>query len=136
MPILRIFRGLPGSGKSTAANKYPCKTFAADDWFVFTGTPFHWSNLANAHSWCYNRVRDSLMGGKDCNVANTFVEKRDLHKYLEMAKELNAEVEIIDLYDGGCTDEQLAERNIHNVPVTTIRNMRKKYYKEIIDGKT
>lgn len=131
MPILRIFRGLPGSGKSTAAAKYPCKTFAADDWFTYTGTSFHWSHLADAHSWCYNSVRRTLASGEDCNVADTFVEKKNLDIYINMARELGAEVVIVDLYDGGCTDEQLAERNIHNVPVTTIRNMRRKYYKEI-----
>lgn len=134
MPILRIFRGLPGSGKSTAAAKYPCKTFAADDWFTYTGTSFHWSHLADAHSWCYNSVRRTLASGEDCNVANTFVEKEHILRYLAMAREVYAEVEIIDLFDSDLSDEELAARNIHNVPVSTIRAMRNKYFRGDLDA--
>jgi predicted kinase len=128
MPILRIFRGLPGSGKSTRASKYTCKTFAADDWFTYTGTSFHWAHLADAHSWCYNTVRRTLASGEDCNVANTFIEQKHLTPYISMAREVGAEVEIVDLFDGGCTDEELRDRNIHDVPLSTIKNMRNKYY--------
>jgi len=38
-------------------------------------------------------------------------------------------VRIIDLYDGGLTNDQLAARNVHKVPVVVIARMRARWEK-------
>jgi hypothetical protein len=50
-----------------------------------------------------------------------------MEPYLLMASEAGASVFILDLFDGGLTDEQLFERNDHGVPLETIQAMRSRW---------
>ena len=47
--------------------------------------------------------------------------------YTTLARAFGYELEIVDLYDGGCTDEELAARNTHGVPLETISRIRANY---------
>lgn len=60
-------------------------------------------------------------------IDNTNIKKSDYMNYLNYAEIYNYEVEIIDLFDGGLSDEELFKRNTHNVPLETIKSMRAKY---------
>ena len=51
-----------------------------------------------------------------------------------MAKELGAELVVHDVYDGGQTDETLAERNVHGVPLEAIQRMRARYESDWENG--
>ena len=41
---------------------------------------------------------------------------------------IDPHLQVIDLFDGGLTDAQLAARNIHGVPEATIAKMRARYH--------
>lgn len=130
-----IIRGLPASGKSTLAKKLieqekaEC-LFEADMYFyknIVREYRFNPKHLPMAHQWCQISVKDALESGRNVVVANTFTQKWEIKPYLEMAKNLNVEVEIIDVFDGGMNNAELAKRNVHNVPEEAIDRMRKRY---------
>ena len=51
-----------------------------------------------------------------------------------MAKENQTDVGIIDLFDAGMTDEELAERNTHGAPLEAIQRMRARWQKKVTQG--
>lgn len=119
---LTLIRGLPGSGKSTLAQQLvkanPLTTvrYEADMYF---GNPYKWEKekLAEAHEWCLAATKEALEDFFDVVVANTFVKKRQLQPYLDLANSLNVPVQIIV-----CQEKFQSE---HNVPQSVIDNMRK-----------
>jgi predicted kinase len=125
---LYICRGLPGSGKSTVARTLAPVVTEADQFFIRPDGNYDFSPalLGRAHADCLARTRAALAHG-DCAVANTFIRAWEVKPYHDLAAELGAEVVTVNVYDGGLTDEALAERNLHGVPVETIRKMRAKW---------
>lgn len=139
--VLFIVRGLPGSGKSTIAarffsgevreaDKFPgLYTFGDDGAVTFNGGHKDDSGLpmiARAHAWCQKGVWSDLHSG-DAAVANTFTQGWEFAPYLDMARSAGARVVVVDCFDGGLSDEQLAKRNVHGVPVEAIRVMRQRW---------
>ena len=136
--ILYIYRGLPSSGKSTAASlKVPTgRDISTDDFFhedrdrskpytfvlerIFDGS---------AHGWAQDRVRSLLSDGTGLPVAiaNTNTQRWEFQAYLDICEELGCEYEVIDLFDGGLSDEQLFARNAHGVPLERFAIMRARY---------
>ena len=123
---LTLVRGLPGAGKSTFAGS---EAIEADWWFCqgvssykLGEYEFDPSELKNAHAWCQQRTREQLESGLDASVANTSTQ------------ELGAELVVHDVYDGEQTDEVLAERNVHGVPLEAIQRMRARYEKDWENG--
>jgi|ETNvirenome_6_85_1030632.scaffolds.fasta_scaffold115137_1 hypothetical protein len=139
MKTLVIVRGLPGAGKSTIADSFGVPVREADKFpglytYHEDGTvEFHGMDrmddgaprVSHAHNWCQSKVREDLTGAEPVAVvANTFVQGWEFTPYLEMAREANARVVVIDCYDAGMTDAQLAESNGHGVPEFAIARMR------------
>ena len=137
MLILTILRGLPGSGKSTKisqAKRRPL-VLSADHWFYRDGVyQFNPSEIGKAHSEC-QRQCILAMAAKEPWIAidNTNTQLWEMDVYLTLAFVNGYQTEIIDLYDGNCTDDELAKRNLHNVPVTKIAQMRSRYERSIPD---
>jgi len=127
--FLRILRGLPGSGKSTFARLYEdAIVCSADDFFSRDGDYiFDADFLDTAHAACRAKARTAALTGAEIVIDNTNVRRADYAPYLQLAKNHDYTVLIHDLFDGGCDDETLAERNTHHVPLATIRRMRAKY---------
>jgi predicted kinase len=138
MQTLTLIRGLPGCGKSTQAAKLPAQPiFEADQFFVVDGVyKFDPSKLPQAHAECQKNTRETLAAGDSCIVANTFTQRWEMETYLEMAKEFDTRLNVVDLFDGDCSDEELAERNIHGVPLQAIQAMRKRYQLDWWNGST
>lgn len=141
---LFIVRGLPGSGKTTAAAVIARGLamgallepvlVAADDYFVDPDSgeyKFDITRIAEAHIWCQNRVRRGLQQGRHVVVHNTFTQPWELSPYLDIASEESADLTIISLFDGGLSDIELSERNKHGVPVEVIGAMRIRYEHDI-----
>lgn len=81
-----IFRGHPGSGKTTTARKmFPALSiYEADQYFTRdNGYFFDPKYLKDAHEWCFQMVRRSIECGIPCVVANTFTRRWELAKYLD-----------------------------------------------------
>lgn len=128
MQTLTLVRGLPGCGKSTEACQFDLPIFEADQFFIVNGVyNFDPSKLGAAHEQCQRKTFESLAANKSCVVANTFTQRWEMEPYLKMAKNTNTRLNVVDLFDGGCSDEKLAQRNTHGVPLKAIQAMRSRY---------
>jgi hypothetical protein len=67
-------------------------------------------------------------------VANTFTMRWEIEPYRLMAMAHGAAFEVIDIFDGGLSDEDLARRNAHGVPTAAIANMRARYEHDWMSG--
>lgn len=123
--ILRIIRGLPGSGKSTFSSKFPGFHIEADMFHIRNGE-YNWTKekSGDAHAWCIRQTRNALRQGFDVTVSNTFINKGELRKYFLMAKRYNCKLEIYAMHS--------SYGSIHNVPQSTLDHMAKNW--EDIDG--
>jgi len=136
---LTLVRGLPGSGKSTYAERY-CKVhkptpvhLEADMYFLKDGVyTFNPKLLVKAHQWVLAEAERALCDGQSVIVSNTFTRKWEMLGLMNLASDGGTPVEVRTLFDAGLTDEQLAERCVHSVPVATIRAMRERW--EPFDG--
>ena len=124
-----LIRGLSGAGKSTTAASLPIsEVFEADDFFMVDGEySFNPSRLKDAHADCLSRAVEAMKAGKDFAVSNTFTQQWEMDPYLAAAEEHGITVDIVDIFDGGMTDEELHARNVHNVPLETIKRQRERY---------
>ena len=142
MQTLILYRGLPGAGKSTQAKIQAQKAgaefhhFEADQFFGLNPSGKYVFNnklLAAAHGWCQGETRWGLSQFSDSFplvlVANTFSQLWELEPYVDIANEFKVALSIVDLFDAGFDDEQLAERCVHNVPVEAIAKMRARWEK-------
>lgn len=133
MKLLYIVRGLPGSGKSTIAEKLAPKwwVFEADQFFCDKdehGNPiedtysFDAKKIAFAHKDCQERVRHSMHRCVDDTtlvVSNTFTQKWEVKPYIELAKKYGYEVQIITV--------QSNFKNVHGVPQESIMRMKNRW---------
>jgi predicted kinase len=125
---LYLIRGLPGSGKSSFAEKLSVEITSADDFFMKDGQyKFDPSKLTEAHQACQARTEFIMKAGNDVAVTNTFTQRWEMEPYILLAKKYKARLTVVDLYDGGLDNKQLALRNIHNVPEEGISSMRSRY---------
>lgn len=128
--MLYIVRGLQGSGKSTAAAVLNANLHVeADQYFVRDGV-YHWdpARISAAHEWCQQTVALGMAAAlPKIAVANTFITRRTMEPYVALAAKHGYAWSVIDLFDGGLSDEELAARCVHNVPVETIRKNRARY---------
>lgn len=128
--MLYLIRGLPGSGKSSLADSLGLPVYSADDFFyelgyeLGKGYAYDPSRIKEAHEACQNNTRRTLQVKEGAVVANTFAKRWELEPYINMAREFGVRLTIMDLFDGGLTDDELAERNIHDVPAVKIAQMR------------
>ena len=130
-PTLFAIRGLPGSGKSSLGLLLrDAATIAADDYFIDNDDGiyrFDPSKLSAAHADCLQRAQRILALGNDVAVCNTFSQRWELEPYITAAAAVYpvpARLVVMDLYDGGLTDSELAARNLHGVPEAGINRMR------------
>lgn len=91
---LILYRGHPGSGKSTSAQRmFPGVLLVENDMFHMHNGQYEWSkeSMLKAISWCTNMVRTALENGLDVCVANTFTKRKFVDAYKKIAEEFGAE---------------------------------------------
>jgi len=133
MRTLTLVRGISGSGKTTVARQLALggrrKLLAADDFFVDEDGVYQFdpSGLPDAHAWCQNEAESAMGQGLHVIVHNTFTQRWEMEAYLQMGKRHGYRVTVVSVFDGGCTDEELATRNEHGVPLAGIAAMRQRW---------
>lgn len=128
-----ILRGLPGSGKDTVAEAIVSGGVgdgvicSADDFFYEAGVyRFDKSKLGQAHEACFEHFKFMVDGNRKLViVANTNTTRAEFKCYSDYAKEKGYMVTILTV-ETTLTDEELAKRNVHGVPVETIKRMRER----------
>ncbi len=133
MKTLIMVRGISGCGKTALARQLALggrrslldtDTFFLDEAGEYRFDP---SKLPEAHAWCQDQAELAMKVGLHVIVHNTFTQRWEMEPYILMADEHGYRVTVVSLYDGGCTDEELAERNSHGVPLEGISRMRERY---------
>ena len=125
-PTLFLFRGAPGSGKTTAAealmDKHPhmLAHFEADMFFEETKQEWHPSLLPRAHDWCIYSTYAQLCLGCDVVVSNTFTRLWELEPYLEMVQKLRCKLVVKH-----CINDFW--QSVHSVPEDLVQRMRRLY---------
>lgn len=116
---LYLFRGLPGSGKTTAAKALCDTVFSADDFFTDDDGVYNFdaSKIKDAHADCRYRTEMALAQDADVAVANTFTEEWEMAPYFGLAKVYGARVFtfVVENRHGG--------QNVHDVPQHVIDRM-------------
>jgi predicted kinase len=134
--ILSLIRGLSGCGKTTFSrelvdsNSGDATMYAADDYFVGKDGVYRFdpSKLGEAHAHCQEMTKRGMTSDESFIIIhNTFTMRWEMEDYLKLAEEHDYKVMVHDLFDGGCTDQELAERNEHGVPLEGIARMRARY---------
>ena len=125
--ILYIMRGLPGSGKSTIAEKLGKDgvVLGSDDFFMVDGEyVFDPDALGYAHFWNQGRVEEAMKQQISPIVAdNTNVQAWEMKPYVEMAIKYGYKIEFREANTPWKFDAQeLAKRNQHGVPLDVIED--------------
>lgn len=132
MKLLHIFRGVPGSGKSTAAAREVDEAkalslsvsgpFEADTYMVDADGKYAFNpkKLGFAHRRCQEDVRHAMFRGIEVVVtSNTNITFKEMQPYLDMAEEFGYEVQI--------TVIESNFKSIHGVPDETIADMKRRF---------
>ena len=65
---------------------------------------------------------------------NTYTTRWEMEPQIKAAKDLGAELTVIDLWDVGLSDERLHARNTHNIPLEMYEVMRNRYERDWVNG--
>jgi len=125
-----VMRGLPGSGKSTYANKLaelgPTTIVSADKFFMKDGVyKFDAAKIGDAHSSCLREfvdlIQNGFLHGHTVIVDNTNTTAREIAPYYQLALAFGHEVKIVSVKSPGV--QTCIDRNVHGVPSATIARM-------------
>lgn len=129
--ILYLFRGLPGSGKSTAALKKMqgdrSRVVENDDFWLKDGKYEYDASMTHiAGWWCWSEAFRRLRIHDEVAVANVFCKKEIMWGFVEEALKHEIKVVITDL--SSSVDPEIAfARNVHEVPRETFQGMQRGY---------
>jgi len=127
-----IMRGVPGSGKSSLADRVQLndssassiKTIvSADNFHINEDGEYNWdpAKIGEAHAQCFRLFNEALERGDDLIVVdNTNTQLYELSPYICVATLFDAEVEIIHTI---CPLDTARARGIHEVPFKNIKEM-------------
>lgn len=131
-----IMRGVPGSGKSYAAEETlkrfedKCRAVIHSSDVFFTRNPekeyrFNPAALGIAHKWNQNNVLASLKGGVNLVIVdNTNTTWKEIEPYAKMAHDNGYFVIIAETDTPWAKDvDECVKRNQHNVPREAIERM-------------
>ena len=115
---LTIYRGLPGSGKTTLALKQHPQVFHLEnDMLLMDNGQYKWTKARQkkAVAWCQEMARTALENGMDVVVSNVFSRRDYIQPYAKMASDFSAAFRVVR-----CTGKW---KNVHDVPASTLAAM-------------
>ena len=120
--MVYLVRGLPGSGKSTY-----CRDFLggmlhleADMYFSRGGEyKYNPDEIVNAHKWCFSAFCYAVQNDMDVAVANTFVKKEQMRRYVSMCRKHGVPFKVIRCTGGF--------GSVHKVPQGVLDFMRENF---------
>jgi predicted kinase len=123
MKNLILFRGLPGSGKSSLAETLCEEVWSADMYFEKHGEYFFDATLLkDAHQWCQSHVEKSMFDEvSKIGVANTFTQEWEMKPYFDLAKKYGYRISTI------IVENRHGSENVHGVPVDKIELMEDRF---------
>jgi predicted kinase len=134
--MIRILRGLPGSGKSTYAEKFPdAEVFSADSFHMIDGVYRYDPKRAGlAHSECFKIFVLAVLPPaniqcRDFIVDNTSTTVAELAPYVRFCEAFGMDYEILYFM---CSVETALLRNTHGVPDNTILAMHTNLLTELV----
>ena len=122
MPILNIFRGLPGSGKTTDANKTGTLVISPSDMYSMRNGKYQWCKEYEdqCQDWSIEILEFCIMHEIDVSIAEVLPTIESVKFYTELAEEKGYTVKVYDLK---ISVEESLKRNTHNVPIEHIQAM-------------
>ena len=130
MAILRLMRGAPGAGKSTAAKRlFPGTLLLENDMFLISDDQYKWSKerVGTGIDLCMKMTSMALENGSDVVVANTFTKRRFIAAYEKLALNYGAKFEVYR-----CTGNYQNVHGLTNEMVTSFKNAMEDWYGEIL----
>ena len=137
--ILILCRGIPGTGKSTLAQKLVGKgvIYETDDFFMVNGVYLYDINKAGvAHRWNQCRAKRAMKKGiSPVVIANTNRKASEAEAYVIAAVQYGYKIKVrepnwnpkLKLKSGKWNVRLLKGKNIHNVPDEVVVEMNKQY---------
>lgn len=134
--VLVLMRGLPGSGKTTLAQKICGRgvVLSADHFFCQGGKyNFDKSRLSEAHEWNKGKAKKFIQEGRSpIIIDNTNVEMWEMMPYVALALRAKYHVCVLEPDTPWKFDSrQLTQKNMHGVPRRTIDSMLERYDRNI-----
>jgi len=123
MKQLILFRGLPGSGKSSLSESLCDDVYSADMYFERNGE-YHFdpTQLKTAHEWCKSHAESALHAGVPIvGVANTFTQEWEMKAYFELAEKYGYRSSSI------IVENRHGSENIHGVPDEALERMESRF---------
>ena len=124
MKILILFRGLPGSGKSTLSAHLCDVTLSGDDYFIQPDGSYQYdhSRIQDAHAQCQSNTETAMrLSIERIGVANTFTEEWEMQPYFSMAKKYGYQISTL------IVENRHSSGSSHGVPESTIDAMASRF---------
>lgn len=128
---LYLIRGLPGSGKSTFAEKLAygihAQHFEHDRYLYTEDGEYLWTEkrMAYAYRQCLRDTEATMVEGEPVVVSNVFPTAKSLKNYRKLAEKYGYRVTYI------VVENRRGGVNIHNVPEDALEGMRNAFQVEL-----
>ena len=131
--LLIIVRGLPSSGKTTLTKillAFGGESICSDDYMTMPDGSYQFSRqgFIESHKTCQQDCETLMQKNiSPIIIHNNMGEAWEAEKYFELANNYAYSPMVLNLYDAGLNDSELASRSTHSMPQHLIQKVRQKW---------